>query len=172
MTEYDNEGREIRESDDEIHAKRAKEYRDTEQNNIFYKKLMESHQNNEYLRVNNYKEALCYVCMKKDVATATLVDICLDCKSKRGQEVLLAQVTYKYSGLCFFCGQYKFHLSQINCRLCMSCNARVRKILTAYNMGGGNEGTNPFYKWLKHKHGKDWKILFSDPNGKLKWTRK
>lgn len=147
--------------DDDIHRERATKQRDSWKQNVFYKKLWEEHQKNEYLSVNKYKEAICYGCFKRDIATATLVDICSDCEAKRGKEALLARVCPKFNGMCFFCGEYKWDIWQINCRLCLNrCNYKVRQILKNYNMKGGNTGVNPFWQHIRKKMGKDAPILF------------
>ena len=38
------------------------------------KKLWKKHQDNEYTHVDNYKEAICLNCFKKDAAAATIAD--------------------------------------------------------------------------------------------------
>ena len=38
------------------------------------KKLWERHQKDEYTHVDNYKEAICINCFKKDAAAATVMD--------------------------------------------------------------------------------------------------
>jgi hypothetical protein len=48
------------------------------------KKLWEKHQADEYTRVDNYKEAICINCFKKDATSATVADICGECAGKRG----------------------------------------------------------------------------------------
>ena len=76
-------------------------------------KLWAKHQADEYTHVDNYKEAICINCFKRDATAATIVDICGDCAGKRGREPLLAKITDKMYGLCYFCGEYKFHIEQI-----------------------------------------------------------
>jgi len=49
------------------------------------KKLWEKHQKDEYTHVDNYKEAICINCCKKDATSATIVDICGECGGKRGR---------------------------------------------------------------------------------------
>ncbi len=66
------------------------------------KKLWERHQADEYTHVDNYKEAICINCFKRDATSATIADICGDCGGKRGREPLLATVSQKMYGLCFF----------------------------------------------------------------------
>lgn len=131
------------------------------QSNDLTKKLWENHQADEYTRVDNYKEAICINCFKRDAAAATLVDICGDCAGKRGREPLLAKVVDKMYGLCFFCGDHKFHIEQINGRLCRTCHKRVAKVTKEYNKKGGMFGADPFWQRMRKKHGKDWKIIMS-----------
>jgi hypothetical protein len=59
------------------------------------KKLWERHQADEYTHVDNYKEAICINCFKRDATSATIADICGDCGGKRGREPLLATVSQK-----------------------------------------------------------------------------
>ena len=90
---------------------------DTNKNtNDLTKKLWEKHQSDEYTHVDHYKEAVCINCFKKDASAATIADICGDCAGKRGREPLLAKVSEKMYGLCFFCGKHKLHIEQINAR--------------------------------------------------------
>jgi len=125
-------------------------------------KLWKLHQDNEYTRVNQHKEGLCFVCFSNKAVSATIADICNRCFEKRGAEALLVKAADKFYGMCYFCGVYKFGISQINMRLCQTCFAVVRKHLKNYNLKGGPHGVDPF--WLKQRRllGKDWKILFSD----------
>ena len=125
------------------------------------KKLWEIHQANEYTHVNEYKEAICINCFKKDASSATLVDICGDCAGKRGREPLLAKVVDKIYGLCFFCGKYKFHLEQINARFCRTCHRRIADVTKEYNKKGGMFGADPFWQKMRKRHGKDWQIIMS-----------
>ncbi len=125
------------------------------------KKLWEKHQANEYTHVNEYKEAICINCFKKDASSATLVDICGDCAGKRGREPLLAKVVDKIYGLCFFCGKYKFHLEQINARFCRTCHRRIADVTKEYNKKGGMFGADPFWQKMRKRHGKDWQIIMS-----------
>lgn len=131
--------------------------------NVYTKKLWENHQKNEYTRVNNYKEALCFGCLKNKAANATVVDVCGDCAGKKGRETLLAVVKQKHYGLCFFCNEYRFGLEQVNCRLCHNCHRRVANVTKEYNRKGGILGTDPFWQRMRKKHGKDWKQIFFTP---------
>ena len=58
--------------------------------NDLTKKLWEKHQKDEYTHVDNYKEAICINCFKRDASAATIADICGDCAGIRGREPLLA----------------------------------------------------------------------------------
>jgi hypothetical protein len=131
------------------------------------KKLWDRHQKNEFTKVNNYKEAVCLGCLKKDVAAATIATICGDCSGVRGREALLATVSHKYYGLCLFCGKHKFNLEEINARFCMTCHRKIANVTKEYNKKGGIEGTDPFWLKIKKQHGKDWKALFNQG-----WTKK
>jgi len=126
------------------------------------KRLLKKHQANEYTRVNNYKEAVCLNCLKKDRAIATIAVICGDCAGKRGREALLATVSHKYYGLCLFCGQHKFNLEEINARFCTSCHRKIADITKTYNKKGGMFGSDPFWRHLRRKYGKDWKLKFQE----------
>ena len=136
---------------------------DTNKNaNDHTKKLWEKHQENEYTRVNSYKEALCFGCLSNKASNATVSDICGDCAGKKGREALMAVVKVKHYGLCYFCNAYKFGLEQINIRLCTNCHRRVANVTKEYNKKGGMLGTDPFWLSLKKKHGKDWKEIMTD----------
>ena len=125
------------------------------QSNDLTKKLWETHQADEYTHVDNYKEAICIICFKRDVSIATICDICGDCAGKRGREPLLAKVTDKYYGLCYFCGKYKFNIEQINARFCRTCHGRIAKVMKDYNKKGGMFGADPFWVKMRKRHGKD-----------------
>ena len=127
------------------------------------KKLWERHQKDEYTHVDNYKEAICINCFKKDAAAATVMDICGECAGKRGREPLLAKVTDKMYGLCYFCGEYKFHIEQINARLCHKCHRRVANVTKEYNKKGGMFYADPFWIRMRQKLGNDWKSLMQQP---------
>lgn len=129
------------------------------------KKIWSIHQKNEWTKVNNYKEAVCFSCLKSDAAAALVVDICGDCAGKRGRESILVPIKEVYHGLCYFCGTYKFHMEQINCRLCHPCHKHVAAIMTAYNKKGGLFGADPFWVKQRKKYGKDWKVMFSGNGG-------
>jgi len=126
------------------------------------KKLLRKHQENEFTRVNNYKEAVCLNCLKNDRAVATIAMICGECAGKRGREALLATISHKYYGLCLFCGLHKFNLEEINARFCMPCHGRIAKITKEYNKQGGMYGADPFWKRMRRKYGKDWEIKFKE----------
>ena len=129
------------------------------------KKLWEIHQENEYTHVDNYKEAVCINCFTKDAASATIADICGECAGKRGREPLLATITQKMYGLCFFCGTYKFNIEQINARFCRGCHRKIANVTKEYNKKGGPMGSDPFWISMRKKHGKDWKLIMKDNLG-------
>lgn len=124
------------------------------------KKLWEKHQKDEYTHVDNYKEAVCLNCFKKDAASATIVTICGECAGKRGREPLLAKMSDKFYGLCYFCGEHKFHIEEINARFCRRCHRKIANVTKEYNKKGGLYA-NPFWSRMKKKNGKDWRQLFS-----------
>lgn len=130
------------------------------------KKLWKKHQDDEYTRVNNYKEAICLNCFTRDVAAATIAMICGECAGKRGREPLLAKISDKYYGLCLFCGEHKFHLEEINARFCHPCHRKIANITKDYNKKGGSFGTDPFWLRMRKIHGKDWKIIMSGETGR------
>ena len=135
---------------------------DTNKNaNDLTKKLWEKHQADEYTHVDNYKEAVCINCFKRDATSATIADICRDCAGKRGREPLLATITHKMYGLCFFCGKHKFQVEQINARFCRSCHRRIANVTKEYNKKGGLFGADPFWVKMRKKHGKDWMHIMS-----------
>ena len=112
---------------------------DTNKNaNDLTKKLWEKHQADEYTHVDNYKEAVCINCFKRDATSATIADICGDCAGKRGREV-----------------------EQINARFCRSCHRRIANVTKEYNKKGGLFGADPFWVKMRKKHGKDWMHIMS-----------
>lgn len=146
--------------------KRSNYIKNKPKDNPFYKKLMEKHQSNEYLHVSKDKEAVCYGCFSKSACTATIVDICDRCSAKKGNEALLTRISRKIYGYCYFCGNYQFNLWQINCRLCIrKCNVEIRRHLKDYNMSGGMEFVDPFWKSMRKKFGEDWRQIFTDGTG-------
>ena len=92
------------------------------------KKIWNIHQNNEYTKVNNYKEGMCYNCFENNAVAALVLDICGDCAGKRGRETILVPIKQVYYGMCYFCGDYKFNLEQINGRLCTKCHKRCQDL--------------------------------------------
>ena len=132
------------------------------------KKLWEKHQNDEYTHVDNYKEAICISCFKKDAAAATVMDICGECAGKRGREPLLAIITQKMYGLCLFCGKYKFNIESINARLCHKCHRKIADVTKEYNKKGGMLYADPFWISMRTKHGKDWRYVFNDPSKSIR----
>ena len=129
------------------------------------KKLWDKHQADEYKRVNQYKEGLCFNCFKSKALSATIVDICKKCGEKRGPETVLAYITQKYYGMCFFCGKYDNDINNLNVRLCEHCHLGVAKIIQSYNDRNGMYGSDPFWIKMRKVHGKDWLKLLS-------WTPK
>ena len=66
--------------------------------------------------------------------------------------------------MCYFCGDYKFNLEQINGRLCTKCHKRCATHIKEYNKKGGQFGADPFWKSVKRRHGQDWKLIMNDPS--------
>ena len=127
------------------------------------KKLWERHQKNEYKRVNQYKEGYCFNCFSNKAVAATIVTMCEKCFDKRGAETILAKITDRAYGMCFFCGKYDFKTMQYNVRLCHKCFRRVADILKAWNLKGGMFGNDPFWKAMQRRSGQDWKALMFEP---------
>ena len=121
-------------------------------------KLWELHQKHEQTAVNNYKEGVCFMCFSKDAVSATLIDICGDCAGKKGREALLVPVGEKYYGMCYDCGQYKFHIENINARFCRTCYSRIMVRIR----GDRNGREDPFWKSMRKKHGKDFAFTMND----------
>jgi len=124
------------------------------------KKLWGLHQKNEYTRVSNYKEGLCFSCFKNRAVGATLIDICEDCAEKKAYENVLVKVSEKEYGFCPYCKKYKFTIFAINARVCQPC---YKKIANAYKYlrHKGVQNVDPFFKHLRRTQGKDWKeIIF------------
>jgi len=131
-------------------------------NTTMGKKLLEMRQRNEFTRVNKAQEGICYLCFKKDYVSATIIDVCFRCASKKGMEPILAIVKRIPYGYCYDHGgysvlEYANNLAQINIRLCMKCTKHVadqhKKIRKA-----GTHQIDPFWKSLKRKEGKDYKM--------------
>ena len=136
--------------------------------NAATKHLWNSHQANEYLRVDNYKEGYCYNCASRKAVGATVTDMCEPCFAKRNPEGILAQVSKEASlwGLCFYCGEYKEWIIQYNVRLCQKCQRVVADVLKRWNKKGGMFGNDPFWLKMKKKYGNDWKALIFEQSGR------
>ena len=128
-------------------------------------KIVDIHQKNEYTKINNYKEGLCFGCLKNDAVGALVIDVCGDCAGKRCRETLLVSIKGVYYGLCYLCGDFKFHMEQVNTRLCHSCHRHTALIMKDYNKKGGMMGADPFWIHQRKKNGKDWKHAFSNGTG-------
>ena len=132
-------------------------------------KIVDIHQNNEYTKVNNYKEGVCFGCFGSNVVGALVADVCGDCAGKKGREPLLVSIKPIYYGMCHFCGIYKFNMEQVNCRLCQKCHRKTANHMKEYNKKGGMHGSDPFWISMRRKHGKDWKQIMS--NGTKSWRQ-
>ena len=105
-------------------------------------KIVDIHQKNEYTRVNNYKEGMCFSCFGNGIPV--------------GRETILVPIKEIVYGMCHFCGEYKHGMEQINARLCQKCHRKVSNIMKSYNKKGGMFEVDPFWKSMRRKHGKDW----------------
>lgn len=132
------------------------------------KKLIEVHQSNEFTKISKSNEGYCYMCFKKDFVSATIIDICFPCASKRGMEPILAIVKRLPEAFCYVCGKYSQlvlmnNAAQINVRLCKKCTVIVRKRGKYFRTHGGIMGVNPFWKHIQKEFGQDHAILFQEP---------
>ena len=127
-------------------------------------KIIDIHQSNEYTAVNKHKEGLCWGCFKNDAVGATVVECCQACFEKRGKETILVDIGPKPYGMCHMCGIYAGNLKKLNVRFCISCGTRYRRHIKKYNKNDGMFGSDPFWKSLRRKHGKDYQMLFSNPD--------
>ena len=135
---------------------------DVDQGGTFVgKKIVELHDKNEYTRVNNYKEGLCWACFCNKPVGATLVVCCQSCYDTKGPEAILVTAGIKPYGMCYLDGEYGTPIYQVNARFCMSCGANYRRHLKEYNLKGGPIGSDPFWKSMRRKFGKDYAILMS-----------
>ena len=129
-------------------------------------KIIDIHQKNEYTRVNDYKEGMCFGCFDNKVAvSANVVDICGDCAGKKGREAILVPIKEVYYGMCYFCGKYKFHMEKINARFCQKCYRKIANVMKEYNKKGGMFNADPFWVNMRKKHGQDWQIIMSNGLG-------
>lgn len=131
--------------------------------NIAQKKSWEKDQGNEHTRINKYKEGVCYGCFNKDTVYARMLDVCADCRRKRGIETIMSVLTNKMYGYCPVCAKYKFDIAHINVRMCAKCNAKVAKNTHAFNKAGGHVAVDPFWQRMRRKFGKDYKELYMLP---------
>lgn len=65
-------------------------------------------------------------------------------------------------GMCYFCGEYKFNIEQVNGRFCSTCHRRIADRTKAYNKKGGMFKADPFWINMRKKLGKDWMTLMRD----------
>lgn len=129
------------------------------------KKIIELHDKNEYTRINDYKEGLCWCCFGRKPVGATMVDVCQRCYDKKGPEAILVTAGMKHYGMCYLDGRYTGPIYQVNARFCMTCGIRYREKLKKYNLDGGPEGSDPFWKSMRRKFGKDYAILMTRGDG-------
>jgi len=130
------------------------------------KKIVELHDKNEYTRIDKWKEGLCWSCFSRKPVGATLVDCCQKCYDRKGQEAILVTAGMKPYGMCYLDGEYTGPIYQVNARFCMTCAKRYRARLTKYNLDGGPMGSDPFWKSMRRKFGKDYAILMSSGDGR------
>ena len=126
------------------------------------KKIIDIHQTNEYTAVNKHKEGLCWGCFKNDAVGATVVECCTKCFEKRGKETILVDLGPKIYGMCHMCSLYVSPLKRLNVRFCLSCARRYRRHIRAFNKNDGMFGSDPFWKKMRRKLGKDYQVLFSE----------
>ncbi len=126
-------------------------------------------QANENISQDRHMEGMCWGCDTKTFVMPTLTDACFKCSYKRGVEKIIAIVSKKSWGYCFFCAKYTYHVAQLNVQLCIKCTRIVRKSHSAFRKGGGMFNVDPFWKYQKQKLGKDWKELFFNPEH---WAKK
>ncbi len=129
------------------------------------KGLWNLHQENEYTHVDNYKEALCWMCWKKKASAATLIDACERCCEKKGYEAVLVKASETAYGHCQICGNYQWNIFKLNVRVCQTCGKRVSDRIRDVRRGGGFMKSDPFWKSMRRKFGQDYKLLFRDPSG-------
>lgn len=128
-------------------------------------KLRKSIQSDEQKKVTKHNESVCYGCMRRDYALASMYYCCQDCMKKRGTEALYTIVYHKpIEEICDFCGKWQkpFDTWQINCSLCEKCTGRMLQFHREYRAAGGKK-QNPFTKKMRKKYGKDHRLLLQQP---------
>lgn len=140
--------------------------------NIWQKKLVETTQANDATHVDRHQEGMCFWCEKRTFVSATLIDACYDCVSKKPLNSLIAIAARKMYGFCFLHGgycklRYKNNCAQINVRLCMRCMRRVRSC-HEYLRKEGERRVDPYYLWLRKHGGKDWEVLMRAGGGSVR----
>jgi len=136
------------------------------------KKLLEERQANEYTNVDKHQEGICYLCFKKDYVSATIIDICYKCASKKGMEPILAIVKRVEYGYCYDHGGYcdlvyKHNLAQVNVRLCLKCTQHVAKQHKLLRKAGTHK-IDPFWLSMRRKQGKDYMRLGINDGGSVR----
>lgn len=121
------------------------------------KKEWEESQKNEYTRVDDYQEGLCFCCEKYKDVQAGFLDICFPCFYKCNKKAILNTVRVHPDGLCLMCGrwpkiEYKWNLITFNVRHCPECAVKIRK-------RGQAGGPNPVYTMARKQYGKDYGIM-------------
>ena len=130
--------------------------------NLAQAKQLDREQKNEHLRINKYSEGVCFGCHRKDLVRPALLYACEKCINKRGLETLLAKVGLRnMQGFCLLHARTAWNVWQINVRLCPKCTQLVADADKYLKENGGELGVNPFWKYVKQKHGHDWAILFA-----------
>ena len=127
------------------------------------KNLLKKHQANEWTKWNKAGEGYCYMCLKRDWVTATIIDVCYRCADKRGPEPILCLIKRMEYGFCFIHGGYselefRHNLAHLNVRLCKTCNGRVAE-WTRYLTRTGTHNADPFWKHMRRRFGKDYQEL-------------
>lgn len=127
------------------------------------KKLLEARQANEFTNVNKSQEGVCYMCFKKDYVSATIIDVCYRCASKKGMEPILAIVKRFPWGYCYVHGgypvlEYPNNVAQLNVRLCKKCTEHVADQHKNLRKKGVHK-VDPFWLHLRKKEGKDYRNI-------------
>lgn len=133
-------------------------------NNDASKKLWEKHQQDEYQRINKFREGLCYGCEQKNLVGARMIDVCKACLKKHSPDIVLTVLSSKIYGWCMLCSRYTWDVGHINVRMCSKCNGRIARNATAHNSSGGKLANDPFWQKIRKKYGKDYKEIFMLPN--------
>ena len=151
---------------DERHVDKMRKQRnpadiDSHHLNPITKKLLRQEFEHGYQKINKHSEGRCYGCTFNDVVRPTVADICYVCIGKRGDykdSSLITFIATREELKCNFCGKWQIGGAQINIRLCPKCTTTVANNVKGFMREGGNM-SNPFWRSIMRKQGKDWAIL-------------